>query len=140
MYSSWPWLFGREGIFGECRLQVIPVTASPQGQPPSLPRLSPVLAVQDEAYQTLAQGDTDKAAALFQHLVAQTEPQLQSQGYTGLAAVAWARGDTPQTLEHAAQAETLDPDVAYVHVLRGHLLWQQEQDAGRSHCLSYCNR
>jgi tetratricopeptide (TPR) repeat protein len=43
--------------------------------------------------------------------------------------VAWARGDVPQTLGHAVQAETLDPDVVYIHVLRGHLLWQQEKMA-----------
>jgi tetratricopeptide (TPR) repeat protein len=39
--------------------------------------------------------------------------------------VAWARGDAQQTLERAVQAEVLDPEDVYSHVLRGHLLWQQ---------------
>ena len=113
------------------RLWRAPVPALPlehvspreQAQQPS--RLSLPLSAQAEAYQALEQGDLDKAAALFQQLISQAEPQLQSQGYTGLAAVAWVRGEAQQTLARAAQAEVLDPEVVYSHVLRGHLLWQQ---------------
>jgi len=113
------------------RLWRAPVPALPlerafsqqQAQHPS--HLSPALSAQAAAYQALEQGDSDKAATLFQQLIAQAEPQLQSQGYTGLAAVAWVRGDAQQTLARAAQAEVLDPEVVYSHVLRGHLLWQQ---------------
>jgi tetratricopeptide (TPR) repeat protein len=96
-----------------------------EGKPPGPSRLPAIPAAQDEAYQMLAQGDIDTAVAVFQGFLDQDEPQIQSQGQTGLAAVAWARGDAQQTLEHAAQAETLDPEVVYSYVLRGHLLWQQ---------------
>lgn len=79
----------------------------------------------EDAYRLLEQGEVDKATALFQALVEKADPPLQGQGYTGLAAVAWARGDATQTLTYVAQAEALDPEGVYVHVLRGHVLWQQ---------------
>jgi tetratricopeptide (TPR) repeat protein len=81
------------------------------------------------AYQTLEQGDDQQAQAFFQALVAQATPQVQSQGLVGLAAVAWARGDAQQTEAWARQAETVDPEVLYSHVLRGHLLLQQGKTA-----------
>jgi tetratricopeptide (TPR) repeat protein len=81
------------------------------------------------AYQTLEQGDDQQAQVLFQGLAAQAQAEGKSQALVGLAAVAWARGDAPQTAEWARQAEAADPEVIYSHVLRGHLLWQQGQTA-----------
>ena len=81
------------------------------------------------AYQTLAQGEHQTAQALFQSLAAQAKPPGKSQAFVGLAAVAWARGDAQQTEAFATQAEAVDPEVVYSHVLRGHLLWQQGKTA-----------
>ncbi|MGE3535871.1 MAG: TIR domain-containing protein [Candidatus Tectimicrobiota bacterium] len=87
--------------------------------------LASALLVTADAYHALEQGDSAKAGELFQSLTAQSEAQIQAQGYAGLAALALAREAMPQALEHATQAESLDPEVIYSHVVRGHLLWQQ---------------
>jgi tetratricopeptide (TPR) repeat protein len=77
------------------------------------------------AYQTLERGDWSQAETLFQHLVQQPEPEVRGQGYAGLAAVAFARGDAQQAFDLAVQAEALDPEIVYSHVIRGHMLWDQ---------------
>ena len=82
--------------------------------------LSPVF-----AYQALEQGDWSQAETAFQNLVKQPEPEVRSQGYAGLAAVAFARGDAQQAFDFAAQAEALDPEIVYSYVIRGHILWDQ---------------
>ena len=98
---------------------LLPVTAVSQ------PGLVPVASVPALASQALAQGDWSQAEVLLQRLVQQTEPQVQSQGYAGLAAAAFARGKAQQALVLVAQAEALDPEIAYSHVIRGHILWDQ---------------
>lgn len=77
------------------------------------------------AYQTLEQGDWSQAETFFQNLVQQPKPEVRSQGYAGLAAVAFARGDAQQAFDFAAHAEALDPEIVYSHVIRGHILWDQ---------------
>jgi tetratricopeptide (TPR) repeat protein len=77
------------------------------------------------AYQAVERGDWPQAEALFQQLVEQSDHGVQSQGYAGLSALAWARRDSQQAWALAGQAETLDPEIAYSHVIRGHLLLTQ---------------
>ena len=87
--------------------------------------LAPVVSSPALAYQALKQGDSVRAESLFQRLAGQSELRGQSQGYAGLAASALARGEAAQALEFAAQAELLDPEIVYSHVIRGHILWDQ---------------
>jgi serine/threonine protein kinase/tetratricopeptide (TPR) repeat protein len=89
------------------------------------PELVPAVSLAALASQALAQEDWSQAEVLLQRLVQQTEPQIQSQGYAGLAAAALARGEAQQALDLAAQAEALDAEIAYSHVIRGHILWEQ---------------
>ena len=77
------------------------------------------------AYEALELKDWSTAETRFQQLVEQKENSAKSEGYAGLAAMAFARGDFPPALEFAAQAETHDPEIAYSHVIRGHILFQQ---------------
>jgi class 3 adenylate cyclase/CHAT domain-containing protein/tetratricopeptide (TPR) repeat protein len=93
--------------------------------PGRLWRAAPDASALTLGYQALEQGDWPKAAMLFQQLGESTAKQAQGQGYAGLAALALARGDYQQALDFAAQAEALDPEIAYTHVLRGHVLWNQ---------------
>jgi Tfp pilus assembly protein PilF len=88
---------------------------------------APAVPVPTLGYQALQQGDWPQAETLFQQLSEQPLERAQSQGLAGLAALALARGDYPQALDHAAQAERLDPDIAYSHVIRGNVLWNQGQ-------------
>ena len=81
------------------------------------------------AYAILAQGDPQQAEALFQPLLEQGDQRHKGQAYAGLAAVAFARRDAPQTLDLAGKAEALDPDIVYSHVLRGNVLLDQGQTA-----------
>ena len=81
------------------------------------------------AYQVLEQGKFTEAKTLFQQLLEQGGQEAQSQGYAGLAAVALAQNDYQQTLNFARQAETIDPEIAYSHVLRGHVLFNQGKTA-----------
>ena len=76
-------------------------------------------------YQALERGEWAQADALFQQLAKQRDKRVQSQGYAGLAALALARRDSQQALAFAGQAEALDPEIAYTHVIRGDLLLQQ---------------
>jgi CHAT domain-containing protein/tetratricopeptide (TPR) repeat protein len=78
-----------------------------------------------QAYQALQQGDWAQAEPLFQQLRHHATPRLQSEGYAGLAAIALVRGEMPQALDWAAQADTLDPEIAYSYVIRGHVFFQQ---------------
>jgi tetratricopeptide (TPR) repeat protein len=78
-----------------------------------------------EAYQALTHHDWPKAEALFQQLTAAPQKRVQSQGYAGLAAVAFARHDSRHALAFARQAEELDPEIAYTRVIRGHILLSQ---------------
>lgn len=78
-----------------------------------------------EAYQALDRGDFSGAGALFQRLADGADTRMKSQGYAGLAAVAFARRDYQQALGLVEQAERLDPEISYSHVLRGHVLWNQ---------------
>jgi tetratricopeptide (TPR) repeat protein len=73
----------------------------------------------------LAQGQTSEAEALFKPLLTQADSSVQSQGYTGLAAVALTNGNHTQTLELAQHAATLEPESIYSYVLRGHVLLHQ---------------
>jgi class 3 adenylate cyclase/tetratricopeptide (TPR) repeat protein len=77
------------------------------------------------AYQALDQKDWQRAEALFLHLGESQEAQVKSQAYAGLAALALARGDYQQALDLAAQAEALDSEIAYSHVVRGNILFNQ---------------
>jgi tetratricopeptide (TPR) repeat protein len=77
------------------------------------------------AYQAVERGDWSQAEALFQQLAERPDKQVQSQGYAGLAALALVRRDSQQALALAGQAEALDPEIAYSHVIRGHLLLNQ---------------
>ena len=81
------------------------------------------------AYQTLEQGDWQKAETLFQQLTASAEQRAKSQAYAGLGAVALSRGNSQQALELVQQAETLAPDVASTHLVRGHIFLQQGKTA-----------
>jgi tetratricopeptide (TPR) repeat protein len=81
------------------------------------------------AYAALEQGKLQEAEALFKPLLAQPDTGVQSQGYTGLAAVAFTHNDYAQTLELAQRAETLDAESIYSHVLRGHVLLLQGKTA-----------
>ena len=81
------------------------------------------------AYQALEQGDWPRAENLFQQLAAQTAQASQGQAQAGLAALAFARGDYPQALDLAARAEAIDADIAYSHVIRGNVLWNQGKSA-----------
>jgi tetratricopeptide (TPR) repeat protein len=81
------------------------------------------------AYEELERGDRHRADTLFQQLTAVAEPRPQSHGYAGLAAVAFASGDYQRALDLAAQAEALDPEIAYSHVIRGHVWLNQGKTA-----------
>jgi class 3 adenylate cyclase/CHAT domain-containing protein/tetratricopeptide (TPR) repeat protein len=87
--------------------------------------LSPLM----PGYQALERGDWPEADALFQQLAEQLDTRVRSQGYAGMAALALARRDYQQALALAGQAEALDPEIAYSHVIRGHLLLNQEKVA-----------
>jgi Tfp pilus assembly protein PilF len=82
-----------------------------------------------KAYQALERGNHQEAEALFKPLIAQADTRVQSQGYTGLGAVALTHNDYAQTLEVAKRAATLDPEGIYSHVLRGHVLLHQGKTA-----------
>lgn len=83
-------------------------------EPPEVP--SPAL-----AYQVLERRDWAQAQTLFQKLSVQAKPGIQSQGYAGLAAVAFAQDDFQQALDFATKAEAVDSEVVYSHVIRGHI-------------------
>jgi class 3 adenylate cyclase/tetratricopeptide (TPR) repeat protein len=76
-------------------------------------------------YQALAKGEWSQAEASFQRLGSWAGKRVKSQVYAGLAAVAFARGDTQLALERAGRAEQLDPEVIYSHVIRGYILFAQ---------------
>jgi tetratricopeptide (TPR) repeat protein len=78
-----------------------------------------------KAYEALGQGNAQEAETLFKPLLTQTDTGVQSQGYTGLAAVAFTHTDYTQTLDLAGRAATLDAESVYSHVLRGHVLLHQ---------------
>lgn len=82
-----------------------------------------------EAFHALERGDWQQAETLFQHMVNGADPRVQGQGYAGLAGVAYARRDDRQALEAAELAEKFDPEIAYSHVIRGHVLWRQGKTA-----------
>jgi tetratricopeptide (TPR) repeat protein len=77
------------------------------------------------AYQALEKKDWSTAETLFQQMVTSKENLAKSEGNAGLAALAFARGDDSPALEYAGQAEMLEPQIAYSHVIRGHILFQQ---------------
>jgi tetratricopeptide (TPR) repeat protein len=81
------------------------------------------------AYQTLEQGDWQKAETLFQQLTASPAQRAKSQAYAGLGAVALSRGNYQQALDLVQQAETLAPDLASSHLVRGHIFLQQGKTA-----------
>jgi hypothetical protein len=83
------------------------------------------------AYQALEQRDWAQAQTLFRKLSAQPELGVQSQGYTGLAAVAFAQDDAQQALKFATQAEAIDSEIVYSHVIRGHIYLKASYDAAR---------
>jgi tetratricopeptide (TPR) repeat protein len=89
--------------------------------PFSTPTVSPLT----PAYQALQQGQMAEAETLFEQLAQRAEQSLQSQGYVGLAAVALAQGDYTKALDLAQQAERLDAEVVYSHVIRGNVLLNQ---------------
>lgn len=78
-----------------------------------------------EAFQALEQGDWPRAETLCQQLATSTKRLVRSQAYTGLAAVAFAQHDYQRAPGFVEQAETLEPEIAYSHVVRGHVLWNQ---------------
>jgi len=82
-----------------------------------------------KAYEALVQGKAQEAETLFKPLLTQTDTGVQSQGYTGLAAVAFTHNDYTQTLDLAKRAAMLDAESVYSHVLRGHVLLHQGKTA-----------
>lgn len=87
----------------------------------------PALSELPTAYAALKQGDWSKAKSLFQQLQDQSHPQTQGQGYAGLAAVASDRDDNDPALLLATEAERVDPDIVYSHVIRGNVMWKREK-------------
>jgi class 3 adenylate cyclase/CHAT domain-containing protein/tetratricopeptide (TPR) repeat protein len=81
------------------------------------------------AYQALAEGNQHQAEMLFLQQAEATEPRTKSQAYAGLAAIAFAAGDYQRALDFAAQAETLDAELGYSHVIRGHIFLNQGKTA-----------
>jgi class 3 adenylate cyclase/CHAT domain-containing protein/Tfp pilus assembly protein PilF len=112
------WLLGA-GALGLLVLLAALVIFQPW--PGTAPQVSPLTL----AYQALEQGDWPRAENLFQQLSDDSAKPQQSQAYAGLAALALARGDSQQALDLAAKAEAVDPDIAYSHVIRGNVLWNQ---------------
>ncbi len=85
------------------------------------PDLSPLTL----AYEALHARDWSRAETLFGQLRDQSDVEAKSQAYAGLAALALARGDYQQALDFADQAEKRDPEIAFSHVIRGNVLWNQ---------------
>lgn len=83
------------------------------------------MALLTPAYWALERGDWQRAETLLQRLDSGQNVRTQSQRTAGLAAVALARGETQQALTLAAQAESLDPEVADSYVVRGLVFVQQ---------------
>jgi CHAT domain-containing protein/Flp pilus assembly protein TadD len=81
------------------------------------------------AFHALERGDWRQAETLFRRLVEGADPRVLGQVHAGLAGVAFARRDYRQALEAAGLAEKFDPDIAYSHVIRGHILWSQGKAA-----------
>ncbi|MCX8043940.1 MAG: CHAT domain-containing protein [Desulfobacterota bacterium] len=69
-----------------------------------------------QAYALLHSGKSDEAQALFASL-----PQDTPHRSEGLAAVAWARGDTTTALALCSQT----PQTPYAHVIKGSILFSQ---------------
>ncbi len=78
-------------------------------------------------HQALGRGDHEAAESGFQRLLRNADPKQQSQAWAGLAAVIWYRGDLDRALDLTAQAESLDPENVYSHVVRGHIHWTRGQ-------------
>jgi class 3 adenylate cyclase/CHAT domain-containing protein/predicted negative regulator of RcsB-dependent stress response len=78
-----------------------------------------------QAYEALEQKHVPEAETLFKQLGESPEKRLQGQAYAGLAAVAFSRGDYQQALDLAQQAERTEPEIAYSHVIRGHIFLNQ---------------
>jgi tetratricopeptide (TPR) repeat protein len=77
------------------------------------------------AYQALKGKDWATAEALFQQMITSNETPIKGDGYAGMAALAFTRGNYPSALEYARQAEIHEPEIAYSHVVRGHILFQE---------------
>jgi tetratricopeptide (TPR) repeat protein len=81
------------------------------------------------AYHMLERGQPLEAEVLFKPLLSRADKGVKSQGYVGMAAVAFVRSDYAQSLDLTRQAEALDPEVVYSHVLRGNILLHQGKTA-----------
>lgn len=79
------------------------------------------------AYQALEQKDWSKAENLFQGLTAYGDKKIRGEGYAGFAAVAFEQGDSTAAIGFADKAEQIDPKILYSHVIRGHVLFQQDK-------------
>jgi tetratricopeptide (TPR) repeat protein len=71
----------------------------------------------EQAYQALERGEWRQAESMFQQLRDDPTPALQSQGYAGLAAVAYARGEQEDALRLLQAAQGLDGENGYGHFL-----------------------
>jgi tetratricopeptide (TPR) repeat protein/peroxiredoxin len=75
------------------------------------------------AYADLRQGKLDDSKKTFARLAGQG----RAAGYEGLSAVAAQKGQVQQALELARKAEQSDPSRGYVHVIKGDVLYGQNQ-------------
>jgi len=68
------------------------------------------VALLHEAYEALEKQDWDQAKALFQQLRDDATPESRSQGYAGLAAIAYAERDSAQSNQLTLEAQALNPN------------------------------
>ena len=121
-----PWYFRRIPIFlgiGIILVFIVLVAVSFISKTITPPTLDSKLL--STAYQALEAKEWSAAETSFQQLIAHETKISQSEGYAGLAALAYAQGRYKQALNYAKQAETLNPEIVYSHVIRGHVLLEQ---------------
>jgi predicted negative regulator of RcsB-dependent stress response len=68
------------------------------------------VAILHQAYEALEKQDWDKAKTLFQQLRDDAAPESRSQGYAGLAAIAYAERDSAQANQLTLEAQALNPN------------------------------
>ncbi|MEW5801067.1 MAG: tetratricopeptide repeat protein [bacterium] len=77
-------------------------------------------------YAALKEGNLKQAEEVFQNL-AEGSGQAEILGKEGLASVHVQKGETAKAIELAAEVEKKAPDRAYVHVIKGDLLYSQDK-------------
>ncbi|MGA1875111.1 MAG: tetratricopeptide repeat protein [bacterium] len=79
-----------------------------------------------KGYAALKEGNIKEAEAVF-HDLSQKGEQAEIPGKEGLAAVYAQKGQTDKALELAREVEKKAPERAYVHVIKGDLLYAQDK-------------